>query len=509
MKKQCIIMAAALMLTVGAVCGAGEKEAKAATVAINKKNFPDQVFRELVRVNYDKNKDKKLSDGEIKNARKFGSSSCKNTVKIKPSKYAKYQKKYVKDIKSFKGIGKLTNLQKFVANETTVKTIDLKKNKNLVYLEMTDGKLQKLNLNKNLKLKYVYLEYNQLTSLTMNKCKKLIDVDLTGHMVKKLKIFHNKKTNVIGEDYYQPYSATKIKESFNFLNDGGALDVNGNYCIYEWNEDYSGCVKKTLTGTSMTSNAINLNSDTIYKAKAMQNITAQWQDAQGNFYFVADKDGDMVAKTVNYLYKVNPQGAIEQEIVLNDQISFSESYNNRYNLYFMNQKNGVAALKMTTGSNVYGVMYFDMNTMKVSRQVECDFEPYATEGDTVVGSKSYDVVVSKIPAGREAELENGEKIEVCQLSATHRISIPIREDFSAYSIGVKNNYVYLISSKGFFRAKLTAKSFTQLYGIGKISGMQDSETTYQMTMNSEKEIVLLFADKKEGKVSHRLVQCKI
>ena len=70
MKKQILFAATALMLTAGVVAGTNESEAKAPKkIAINKKNFPDQVFRELVKSNYDKNKDKKLSKGEIKKTR--------------------------------------------------------------------------------------------------------------------------------------------------------------------------------------------------------------------------------------------------------------------------------------------------------------------------------------------------------------------------------------------------------------------------------------------------------
>ena len=53
MKKQILFAATALMLTAGIVAGANESEAKAPKkIAINKKNFPDQVFRELVKSNY-------------------------------------------------------------------------------------------------------------------------------------------------------------------------------------------------------------------------------------------------------------------------------------------------------------------------------------------------------------------------------------------------------------------------------------------------------------------------
>ena len=226
MKKQILFAATALMLTAGVVAGSNESEAKAPKkIAINKKNFPDQVFRELVKSNYDKNKDKKLSKGE--KAKKFGTSSTKNSIKIKKSKYGKYTKKYIKDIKNFKGIEKLTNLQKFVANETSVKTINLKKNKNLTYLEMQDGNLRKIDLNSNKKLKYVYLAYNKISSLKMNKCKKLLIVNIQGHMVKKVKINRNKATVVYGEDYYAPYAVTKVKENFSNLNKAGQMDGKG------------------------------------------------------------------------------------------------------------------------------------------------------------------------------------------------------------------------------------------------------------------------------------------
>lgn len=103
MKKQILFAATALMLTAGVVAGTNESEAKAPKkIAINKKNFPDQVFRELVKSNYDKNKDKKLSKGEIKKAKKFGTSSTKNSIKIKKSKYGKYTKSILRTLRTLR-----------------------------------------------------------------------------------------------------------------------------------------------------------------------------------------------------------------------------------------------------------------------------------------------------------------------------------------------------------------------------------------------------------------------
>ena len=514
MKKQLVIAAAAVMLSAGIVAGGENTEVQAASkkIAINKKNFPDSVFRELVRVNYDKNKDKKLSKTEIKRAKKFGSSSCKNWVKIKPSQYAEYKRKYVKDIKNFKGIEKLTNLQKLVASGTSVKTINLKKNKNLTYLEMTDGKLQKLDLNSNKKLKYVYLQYNQLTSLKMNKCKKLLSVDLTGHMVKKLQIDRNKSTKVVGNTYYTPFSSKTVKASLG-KNDGGSLDANGNYCVYEWSEDGSSCVKKTWKGSTLETTKVNLGTVAMAKSRAAQKITAQWHDANGNFYFVADRDGTMVEKTNNCLYKVNSQGVLEKEILLNDQMIFEESFMNYCNLYYMSQKDGVVALKFDSAGYENGVLFFDMNSMKIIKQVECDFVPLAIEGDVVAGYLGQEIVVSKIVAGTKKPLgedgENKGELEVVKMTSSHWMNIPKRDNYSAYSIAIKNNYLYLISSKGFFRAKIGARTFTQLYGVSKISGLQDVNTFYTMTMRGEKEIYLMTSkDNVEG-TQYGLQVCKV
>lgn len=511
MRKQIIIMAAALMLTAGVVSGtkdSNEVQAASKKVAINKKNFPDKVFRELVRVNYDKNKDKKLSKKEIKKATSFGTASRKKSVKIKKSKYGKYQKKYIKDIKSFKGITKLTNLKTFIANETSVKTVNFKKNKKLSRLEMTNGSLQKLDLNSNKKLKYLYLEYNQLTSLKLNKCKKLVDVDLTGHMVKKLKIYYNKKTEVKGETYYKPFTSKKVKTSFADLNEGGNLDANGNYCIYEWNVDYTACVKKTFNGTAVTSRNIVLNTATKNTATAVQNITAQWQDAQGNFYFVADRDGALVKETTAYIYKVNPQGSIVKKVVVNDWMNFEAFYEKDYHLSLLNQKNGVALLKVINDSEIdFGVLYLDMNKMVVTRQVKCRFEPCAIEGDIIAGFGmseweddvlGSEVFVSKIPAGEVVKLDSGNSISVSTVASDHRMLIENRARFAGESLAIRNNYVYLINNKGFYKAKLTDNKFTQVYGIGKIAGLRNRELDYTMIMKNEKEMYMLFETRDEN-----------
>lgn len=504
MKKQILFAATALMLTAGIVSKANVSVAKASKkIAINKKNFPDQVFRELVRINYDKNKDKKLSKTEIKKAKRFGTSKTYNSIEIKKSKYSKYVHKDISDIKNFKGIEKLTNLQKFVANGTSVKTINLKKNKNLTYLKMQDGMLCKIDLNSNKKLKYVYLPYNKLTSLKMNKCKKLIKVNITGHMIKKVKIYRNKKTEIYGEDYYTPYSVTKIKEKFSNLNTGGQIDGDGTFCVYQWAADYSSCIRKTVNQTSMISQPVVLGSDALARAKSMQKITAQWKDAKGNFYFLADRDGNMAAKTSCYLIKVNAQGKIESELVVNDQLIPSmigdmSDYN--YKMTLLSVKNNIAALGMISFDMENGVVYVDLDKMVITKQAKCSFIPTAAEGDIIVGVESEypdanDVVVSKMaPYGMTKAADGKTYVQTCLLSDDHMLKMPDRyEEYEEYGSAVQiyGQNIYVISGEGFFKAKLSANKFTQLYGISNFDGMQQPDGVFYLCMKGEKEIYLM------------------
>ena len=513
MRKQIIMVTTAFMMAAGITGGVTGQESQAASkkIAINKKNFPDQVFRELVKSNYDKNKDKKLSASEIKKAKRFGTYSNKNSVKIKTSKYGKYVKKYIKDIKSFKGIEKLTNMQKFIADNTSVKTVNFKKNKNLTYVEMVDGKLQKLDLNCNKKLKYVYLQYNQLTSLKMNKCKKLLDVNVKGHMVKNLKIDRNKKTIVEGEEYYVPFGVSNIKGNLAQLNDGGMIDSSGNYCIYEWAVDHSYCLKKTLNGASLVETPVALDNNTITKTKALQKITAQWQDAQGNFYFVADKDGDMVEQTVYYIYKVNHQGTIEKEVKLNDQIRVS-SFDKHFSMKYLGQDNNNTVILGVQGEETHhGVVYFDTVNMTATRQAACEFFPMTAEGDIVAGINTYEsAVVSKMANGTKQKIGEGEaEIEEYRLASSHTIYLPTRFLGGPYDMQIRDNYLYAISGEGFFKAKFTAKKFTQLYGVSRIGGLQDTNMSYRLTMKSEKELYLVSTMIDEDKTTYALQAAKI
>ena len=383
---------------------------------------------------------------------------------------------------------------------------------------MQDGNLRKIDLNSNKKLKYVYLAYNKISSLKMNKCKKLLIVNIQGHMVKKVKINRNKATVVYGEDYYAPYAVTKVKENFSNLNKAGQMDGDGTFCVYEWAADHSNCLRKMVNGAAMASQPVALDADAATKAKGMQQITAQWKDAKGNFYFLADKDGDMVAKTAYYLVKVNAQGKIEAELAVNDQlIPNMTGLQEKYSMELLAVQNNTAVLSiLTTGNN--GVVTVDLDKLTITKEAVCSFIPKTAEGDVIAGVEQdgfefHDVVVSKlVSCGVQKAADGKTDVEKCLLSNGHVMSIPLRESYGMYGSAVQiyGQNIYVISGEGFFKAKLTAKKFTQLYGISNFDGMQESEVTFSLAMKNEKEIYLMSEKQDDDdKVTYQLQAGKI
>ena len=110
----------------------------AKTVAINKTNFPDAVFREYVLSNFDTNGDKKLTDAEAKKVKSL----------------------YLRE----EGIASLKGIEYF----TALTSLNYRGGK----LEH-GGQLATLDVSKNTALLELIVECHQLTSLKVSGCTKL------------------------------------------------------------------------------------------------------------------------------------------------------------------------------------------------------------------------------------------------------------------------------------------------------------------------------------------------
>ncbi|MBO4460181.1 MAG: hypothetical protein J5778_05930 [Clostridiales bacterium] len=127
-------------------------------VEINETNFPDDRFRTYLSNKYDDNKDGKLSSDEIKDIKRIRKDSG--------------------EIKNFKGIEFLTDLEWLFCSEDYLTTIDLSKNTKLSVLHIDSNDLDKLDLSKNTELEYLYCWSNNLKTLDLSKNTKLKYLDI-------------------------------------------------------------------------------------------------------------------------------------------------------------------------------------------------------------------------------------------------------------------------------------------------------------------------------------------
>ncbi len=151
----------------------------AKTVAINKTNFPDAVFREYVLSNFDTNGDKKLTDAEAK--------------KVK-SLYLREE-----GIASLKGIEYFTALTSLnyrggkLEHGGQLATLDVSKNTALLELIVECHQLTSLKVSGCTKLNVLHCGENRLTALDVSKNTALVYLDCRGNRLSALDVSKNKK----------------------------------------------------------------------------------------------------------------------------------------------------------------------------------------------------------------------------------------------------------------------------------------------------------------------------
>ena len=164
----------------------------ATTVTIDETNFPDENFREYVKL-FD-NGDNKLTPAELSLVTKINVRS--------------------KQIADLTGIEHFENLTSLIAYDNQLTALDVSKNLNLTELncsanqitkldvtlntELTklvcsENQLKKLNVTKNTALQMLYCEKNQIETLTLTKNKELTELDCSENPITSLDLHVNKK----------------------------------------------------------------------------------------------------------------------------------------------------------------------------------------------------------------------------------------------------------------------------------------------------------------------------
>ena len=143
----------------------------ASDVAVNETNFPDQAFRAEVSLQYDKDKDGKLSSQEIKDV---------TVVNMKS-----------KNIYSLKGIKFFTEATQLDCSGNHIARLDLSKNTKLILAVCDKNGMTDLTIGRNDDLMWFSAKENQIGSIDTSGCPKLKMLALYSNPLKTLDISKN------------------------------------------------------------------------------------------------------------------------------------------------------------------------------------------------------------------------------------------------------------------------------------------------------------------------------
>ncbi|MCI9079988.1 MAG: hypothetical protein HFH68_13900 [Lachnospiraceae bacterium] len=159
----CLVFCAVMAAGVTQVASAAEE------IAINETNFPDEIFRDYITGNFDKDKDGRLSEKEINEVTMIGVGG--------------------KGIKSLKGVEYFSALKDLSCYSNQLTVLDVSKNTALQQLQCSSNQLVELHINKDLQI--LNCNFNRLTNLDVSKSIFLYWLYCSGNQLTVLDVSKN------------------------------------------------------------------------------------------------------------------------------------------------------------------------------------------------------------------------------------------------------------------------------------------------------------------------------
>ena len=215
MKKKKMKVVAILLLMLGMIIISGQT-AQAKSIKLDKKNFPCKDIRTYAKKHYDKNKDGKLSEKELKKATKIKNkiifiNSAKDLNCLTKLKYLQeIDELRLKNNKSIQELAKLKKLKKLVAIDISgglknghyvgkkLTKVNLKAFKNLREVNL-DAPIKKLDVSRNGKLTSIALDGTKIKKISLKSMKNLkkLSVGKDNKEMKSVRIRKNVRTESI------------------------------------------------------------------------------------------------------------------------------------------------------------------------------------------------------------------------------------------------------------------------------------------------------------------------
>ncbi len=214
--------------------------APSGSVAIDSTTFPDEVFRQYVKDNCDKNSDGQLSEDERLQDTRF----------------------YMRNmgIASLEGIEFFPNLSGLICNDNDISSLDVSNNTALTLLECTNNNLSSLDVSNNTALTSLYCSGNNLNNLDVSN-----NTSLTG-----LQCIRNNLSNL---DVSRNIALTHLYCDNNNLN---SLDVSNNTALTDlgcdWNNISNLDISNNTALTHLRCSRNNLSSLDVSKNTALTDL---------------------------------------------------------------------------------------------------------------------------------------------------------------------------------------------------------------------------------------------
>ena len=186
------LLAAAVLAPVAAM--ASEPQ----SVEINETNFPDETFRQYVKVNFDTNNDNVLSSDEIAGVTQIDVQrlGISNLTGIKYFTALTSLHCYNNDLTSL-DVSDCTALTYLDCSDNRLTSLDVSKNTELGWLNCSENQLRSLDVSKNTALGSLYCSGNRLTSLDLSQNTNLKSLYCSANQLTSLDVSQNTKLRVL------------------------------------------------------------------------------------------------------------------------------------------------------------------------------------------------------------------------------------------------------------------------------------------------------------------------
>ena len=284
-------MAIAAVFAATGAAGNGRSLEAAGDVAINATNFPDVIFRQYIKDNFDTNKDGKLNSKEIANATSMNldgdyNKDNDNAKSIKGIEYLTELETFYyygdeltaadftknKNIRiigidgptgmtavNVKGCTKLSELTLIM---TAISSVDVSTNTELTGLNICQSKISSIDISKNTKLKNLTIIDSKITSLNLKNNKQIHEISVHGNDISSLDV------SFLTELEFIDIGNTKIK-TLELANKPNLTQINTEYNDYVTSISVSGknnmrilracdCPKLKYVNISACSNLVDL-----------------------------------------------------------------------------------------------------------------------------------------------------------------------------------------------------------------------------------------------------------